>query len=84
MKPKTAREALVSAVKSRRMALAVGRSNRPDQIGLLAAIGRAQVFCDCYPVASDERVREWCHLNRLDVAMIVPGRWKEVRKALLG
>ena len=84
MKPKTAREALASALRSRRMTLTVGRYHRPDETALKAAMGRAQVFLDCYPVASDEKVREWCHLNRLDVLAVIPSRWKEVRQQLLG
>ena len=84
MKPKTLREALASALRSRRMTLTVGRYHRPDETALKAAMGRCDVFLDCYPVASDERVREWCHLNRLDVLAVVPSRWKEVRQQLLG
>lgn len=84
MKQKPLREALTSALRSRRMTLAVGRYHRSDLNALNAAIGRAQVFVDCYPVASDDRVREWCCLNSADVRAIVPGNQPKVLDRLFG
>ena len=80
----TLRQALASALNQREAALRNGRSKRKDEPRLRAAMGRAVTFLRSYPVASDERVRQWCHEHRDDVAVIVPGNAKGTADALLG
>ena len=67
------REQLRGAVSMRSAALRNGRSYRKDLDALRAAIGRAESFLNSYPMATDERVRDWCIGHLQDVTMIVPG-----------
>jgi hypothetical protein len=68
----------------RHAALRNGRSRRKDIDQLRAAVGRAEVFLNSYPYASDDRVLAWCVLHRWDAEMIVPGTMIHLRKRLLG
>jgi hypothetical protein len=70
---KPLREQLRSAIEMRTSALRNGRSRRKDLDLVRAAMGRAEAFLRSYPVASDERVREWCRSHIQDVTMIMPG-----------
>lgn len=67
------REQLRAAVSMRKSAMRNGRSYRKDVDTLRAAIGRAEAFLNSYPMATDERVRDWCTGHLQDVTMVVPG-----------
>lgn len=80
---KSLRTALQGAVNQRLSALRNGRSYRKDQERLRAAIGRAESFLNSYPVASDERTRDWCIAHIEDVRLIVPGNAPTVLARLI-
>lgn len=66
------RQALQGAINQRDASLRNGRCQRTDYDQIRVSIGRAQVFLNGYPVATDEQVREWCLAHWLDVRRIVP------------
>ena len=82
-RPVPLRETLRAALAMRKAALWRGRSRRKDQNRLNAAIMKAEQFLSSYPVASDDRVREYCTRNIEDVSMIVPGNRPTVLARLI-
>lgn len=60
-----------------------GRSHRKDHDAIRAAIGRAEAFLRSYPMASDERVRDYCRAHTGDITMIVPGNQPRVLARLI-
>ena len=72
MKP-SLRHDLQGAIHQRDASLRNGRCKRTDYDQIRASIGRAQVFLDGYPFATDLQVREWCTGHVEDLVRIVPG-----------
>jgi hypothetical protein len=65
------RQALQSAVNQRIATLWTQRSHIRDIHALRAAVGRAEVFLDGYPVAKDERVLDYVERNTDDIGRIL-------------
>ena len=72
MKP-SLRQDLQGAIHQRDASLRNGRCKRTDYDQIRASIGRAQVFLNGYPFATDLQVREWCTGHVEDLVRIVPG-----------
>ena len=77
------RHTIQGAINSRHAALRNGRSQRKDYDRIRAAIGRAEVFLNGYPFATDEQVRAYCTANVGDIALIVPGNQPRVLARLI-
>ena len=73
MNPEPLRHALQGAINQRDASLRNGRCQRKDYDQIRVSIGRAQVFLNGYPVATDEQVRTWCLAHVDDLTRIVPG-----------
>lgn len=80
---KTLRETLVSAINSRETTLRNGTCRRRDTGRVLASVGLARAFLASYPVADDQRVRQWCMLHVDDLCRIVPGNQPRVLAKLI-
>ena len=65
------------------MTLMNGRCKRKDFDAIGVSMWKAQSFLNSYPVATNERVREWCLSHRDDVARIVPASQRKVLSRLL-
>ncbi len=83
LKPSPLRHTLQGAINSRHAALRNGRSQRKDYDRIRAAIGRAEVFLNGYPFATDEQVRAYCLAHVEDVTMVVPGNQPRVLARLV-
>jgi hypothetical protein len=77
------RKQLNDAVQQRLRAIKNGYSKRQDTSRLNVALIRAQQFLNSYPVAKDERVKQWCKEHADDVTLIVMGAHTERLKKLL-
>lgn len=80
---KPLRHELRSAIDSRQATFRNGSCRQKDFDAIRAAMGRAKVFLDGYPFATDQRVRDWCIAHREDVARIVPASQRKVLSRLL-
>ena len=67
------RHDLQGAIHQRDASLRNGRCKRTDYDQIWVSIGRAQVFLNGYPFATDLQVREWCTGHVEDLVRIVPG-----------
>ncbi len=65
------------------MTLMTGRCKRKDFDAISVSMRNAQGFLNSYPVATNQRVREWCLAHREDVARIVPASQRKVLSRLL-
>lgn len=65
------------------MTLMTGRCKRKDFDAIGVSMWNAQSFMNSYPVATNQRVREWCLAHREDVARIVPASQRKVLSRLL-
>jgi transposase len=77
------RKQLIDAVQQRQRAITQGYSKRKDAARLNVALIRAQQFLHSYPVANDERVKDWCKAHEDDVRLIVMSSHLERLKMLL-
>ena len=86
MKPRhfrSLRRTLQGALDSRQMTLMNGRCKRKDFDAISVSMWNAQSFLNSYPVATNQRVREWCLVHREDVSRIVPASQRKVLSRLL-
>ena len=67
------RQDLQGAIHQRDASLRNGRCKRTDYDQIWVSIGRAQVFLNGYPFATDLQVRQWCRGHVEDLVRIVPG-----------
>ena len=67
------RHDLQGAIHQRDASLRNGRCKRTDYDQIWVSIGRAQVFLNGYPFATDLQVRQWCRGHVEDLVRIVPG-----------
>jgi hypothetical protein len=56
------------------------KTKRTDHAEIFGSIGMVGSFLASYPVASDERVREWCRINRGHVARVCIGGTDTLQK----
>jgi hypothetical protein len=80
---KPLREVLAGAIASRQAAMR-GSRGRKDWPDLRVSIAFAEQFLARYPVATDERVVDWCLKNSGMVGRIVPANQPAVLAALMG
>lgn len=71
--PKPLRFELLEAMEQRIRTLENGWCRRTDVHEIRVSIAKAQTFLMSYPVASDERVRDWCLAHHTDIGRIVIG-----------
>lgn len=64
---------LLRAVNQRRRAQQLMKTKRHDHAEIFGSIAMVEGFLNSYPVASDERVRQWCRANRGHVARVCIG-----------
>ncbi len=81
---KPLRTILQGAVNSRLAALRNGRSRRPGEDHIRAAVMRAEAFLASYPMADDARVRAYVADHLTDIHRIVPGNQPGVVQKLIG
>lgn len=56
------------------------KTKRTDHAEIFGSIGMVRSFIASYPVATDERVRNWCRENRGHVARACIGGTKTLQK----
>ena len=78
----TKREALTKAL-SARNALKLRSKGRSDWGNVDTAIRLAGTFLASYPVASDERVKEWAQRNSAWVRVLVPSNRPELLNTIM-
>lgn len=83
MKKGPLRHDLQAAIHQREASLRNGRCQRKDHDQIRVSIGRAQVFLNGYPFATDQQVRDWCKGHVEDLTRIVPGNSPKLLARLL-
>lgn len=78
----TKREILCRAIRQRIAAQRRMVTRRNDHAAIFAAIGEAQAFLKNYPVASDDRVRQWCLSNSQHITRICIGGTSTINKLI--
>ena len=78
----TKREILSRAIRQRLTAQRLMATKRRDHAAVFVAIGKAQAVLKNYPVASDDRVRQWCLSNRQHINRICIGGTSTINKLI--
>lgn len=78
----TKREALTKALKVRKRLMRLSKG-RKDWGPVALSIGYAEVFLGSYPVATDERVKEWAHKHSAWVRVLVPSNRNDLLNIIM-